>query len=181
MTALFELVPRWLLLALLGAALVLLGVQHVQISNARADAATARGDLDRYRADQAEAARTAEQAARTKETEWRTAMEKEARDGQTRIDLARGDAARARAALDGLRRQLAAVVSTDSSAAAGAEPAAPGAATNAPGDVLADMLGGGGAALVELAQFADAAHAAGLTCERSAQALTASSTPAAPP
>ncbi len=181
MTALFELVPRWLLLALLGAALVLLGVQHVQISNARADAATARGDLDRYRATQAEAARTAEQAARAKETEWRTAMEKEARDGQTRINLALGDAARARAALDGLRRQLAAVVSTDSPAATGAEPAAPGPAAGPAVDVLANMLGVGGAALVELAQFADAAHAAGLTCERSASALSSSSDSAAPP
>lgn len=171
LAAFIDLVPRWLLLVLLGAVVVLLGAQRVQVSNARTDAATARGDLDRYRTDQAEAARTAERSARTKETEWRTAMEKEARDGQTRINLALGDAARARAALDGLRRQLAAVASTDSPAATGAEPADTGPATSATGDVLADMLGGGGAALVELAQFADAAHAAGVTCERSAAAL----------
>lgn len=181
LAALLDLVPRWLLLSVLGAALLLLGVQRVQVSNARADAAMARGDLADYRATQAEAGRMAEKANRNKENEWRTAMEKEARDGQTRIDLARGDAARARAALDGLRQQLAAIGAADSPAAAGAQPADPGPAAGAAGAMLPDMLRGGGAALVELADFADAAHAAGLTCERSAAALTASSTPAAPP
>lgn len=172
MTALLEFVPRWLLLALLAAALVLVGVERTQVLKARADTAGVQRDYAAYRATQTEAGRLAERAARAQESTWRTAFEKEARDGQERIDLARRDADRAGAALDGLRRQLSAVLAAERGASGGAQPAAAGPAAGTALDLLADMLSGGGEALVEVARFADAAHAAGLTCQR-AGALTA--------
>lgn len=49
MTALLDLVPRWLLLALLAAALVLVGVERTQVLKARADTAGARQALADYR------------------------------------------------------------------------------------------------------------------------------------
>lgn len=172
MSALLDLVPRWLLLALLAAALVLVGVERTQVLKARADTTAAQRDYAAYRATQAEAGRLAERAARAQESTWRTAFEKEARDGQARINLARADADRAGAALDGLRRQLSAVLAAERGAPSGAQPTAAGPAAGTALDLLADMLSGGGAALVELAGFADAAHSAGLTCQRSAGALT---------
>lgn len=157
---------------LLVLALLVAGLERTQVLKARADTAAAKGDYAAYRANQAEAGRLAERAARAQEATWRTAFDKEARDGQERIDLARRDADRAGAALDSLRRQLSAVLAAERGAAGGAQPAAAGPAAGSALDLLADMLSGGGAALVDLARFADAAHAAGLTCQRSAEALT---------
>lgn len=172
MTALLDLVPRWLLLALLAAALVLVGLERTQVLKARADAADARQALADYRASMAEASRLAEKSNRDRESAWRAQFDKEARDGQARIDLARAGADRAGAALDGLRRQLSTVLAAQRGAAGSAKPTAAGPAAGTALDLLADMLSGGGEALVDLARFADAAHAAGLTCQRSAGALT---------
>ncbi|KTT18010.1 hypothetical protein NS331_16610 [Pseudacidovorax intermedius] len=146
-------------------------MERAQVLKARADTANAQRDYAAFRSTQAEAGRLAERAARAQEATWRTAFEKEARDGQARIDLARADADRAGAALDGLRRQLSAVLAAERGTAGGAQPAAAGPAAGSALDLLADMLSGGGTALVDLARFADAAHAAGLTCQRSVEAL----------
>ncbi|MBF5006827.1 DUF2514 family protein [Diaphorobacter caeni] len=118
----------------------------------------------------------AERAFRATESTWRTRIDKEARDGQTRIDLARRDAA---AALTERERLLAEVARYRAAARAAQHPgAAPsGPATGDALDLLADMFTRADERAGELAEFADAAHAAGLTCERSYDALTKPSQP----
>lgn len=124
--------------------------------------------------------KTAEAAAQFRATEktWQTRIEKEAQDGQARINTARRDAAGARAAADSLRADLAryraaARAATYPSAAA-AGPAAGDAL-----DLLADLFAGADEAAGELAAAADLARAAGLTCERAHDALTNPRRPAA--
>ena len=113
---------------------------------------------------------------RATETAWQTRIEKETRDGQDRIDTARRDAAGARAAADSLRADLAryraAARATAHSSAAAAGPPADTAI-----DLLAELFGGADTRAGELAEFADLAHAAGLTCERAFDALTAETKP----
>lgn len=113
----------------------------------------------------------AQAAFRATETAWRTRIDKEAKDGQDRIETARRDADGARAAADSLRAQLAryraaARTSQDSGASA------PGPSTSDALDLLADLFAGADTAAGELAQAADMAHTAGLTCERAYDALT---------
>ena len=113
---------------------------------------------------------------RATETAWQTRIEKETRDGQDRIDTARRDAAGARAAADSLRADLAryraAARATAHSSAAAAGPPADTAI-----DLLAELFGGADTRAGELAEFAYLAHAAGLTCERAFDALTAETKP----
>lgn len=118
----------------------------------------------------------AARAFRATETAWRTRIEKEASDGQTRIDLARRDAAGARTERDRLRADVARY------RAAARAASNPGSATAGPTtadalDLLADLFSRADARAGELAEFADAAHAAGLTCQRSYDALTKPSQP----
>lgn len=110
-------------------------------------------------------------AFRARETYWQTRFDKEAQDGQTRIDTARRDADGARAAADGLRADR------DRYRAAARAAAHPGAAAAGPTagdalDLLSDLFAGADAAAGELAQAADLAHAAGVTCERAYDALS---------
>ena len=118
----------------------------------------------------------AERAIRATETAWRTAIDKEAEDGQTRIDLARRDAVAARASADSLRADVARYRAAARSAT-GTSATAAGPTTSAALDLLADLFGRADEAAGELAEFADAAHAAGLTCQRSYDALTKPSQP----
>ena len=122
--------------------------------------------------------KTAEAAAqfRAAETAWQTAIDKESKDGQDRIDTARRDAATAGAE----RGRLLADVARYRAAARAAS--YPGTASAGPpaGDALdlfANLFSRADARAGELAEFADAAHAAGLTCERSYDALTKPSQP----
>ena len=110
-------------------------------------------------------------AFRATETAWRTRIEKEAEDGQTRIDLARHDADGARTERD---RLLADVARYRTAARATQHPGAPtaGPTTGDALDLFADLFSRADARAGELAEFADAAHAAGLTCERSFDALS---------
>lgn len=108
---------------------------------------------------------------RARETQWKTRFDKEAKDGQTRLEIAHRDAVGARAAADGLRAELdryraAARSAAHSSAAAVCPPAGDAI------DLLADLFARADAAAGELAQAADLAHSAGITCERAADALT---------
>lgn len=140
----------------------------------------ARIELANLKASNAEQGRLAA-LARAKETEDRRRedaarqdrQDKEAQDGQDRIDLARADADRAGAELLRLREQLAAYRGAVRGPAAPAQPTAAGPAAETALDLLADLLSGSAGALVEVARFADAAHAAGTTCERSADAMSA--------
>lgn len=118
-------------------------------------------------------AKTAAAAAEFRATEraWTTAFEKEAQDGQKRIDDARAAAARARAERDGLRADI------NSYRAAARAATHPGAADAGPAaadavDLLAELFTRADDAAGELAQAADLARAAGATCERAYDALT---------
>lgn len=112
----------------------------------------------------------ADKAFRALEAARQAQIDKEAKDGQARIDTALIDAAAARAAADGLRADR------DRYRAAARAAAHPGAAAAGPTagdalDLLSELFAGADAAAGELAQAADLAHAAGITCERSYDAL----------
>lgn len=107
---------------------------------------------------------------RQREAAWQTKFDKEARNGQTRIDAARRDTERARAERDRLRADL---DGYRTAARAAAHPGAPGAseAAAAAVDVLADLFVEADEVAGELATALDLAYAAGTTCERAAGAL----------
>ena len=141
-----------------------------QLKTDRAETAAAHAATLKAIADQTA---EAERQYRAAETAWRTQIEKEAQDGQTRIDQARADAAAAARTADGLRQQLAAYRRAAASAAEnpGTAPAGPPA-----GDaigLLAELLAESDDRAGIYAAAADAAHAAGVTCERAYDALTA--------
>ncbi|MCB0135980.1 MAG: DUF2514 family protein, partial [Caldilineaceae bacterium] len=94
------------------------------------------------------------------------AIEGVANDAQKRIDAARADARRAGAAADGLRRQLAAYLTTARAGSADASAAAAGPPAAGALDLLADLFQRADGRAGELAAFADASHAAGAACER---------------
>ena len=118
---------------------------------------------------------TAEAAKRFRaaEQQAQAAIEKEATDGQKKIDLARTDAAGARAAALSLRQQLDTYRSAATRTAAhpGAAPAGP--PTGDALDLLAHLFSSADQTAGELAEFADLAHAAGSTCERAYDAARA--------
>jgi len=154
------------------AALATAGIERTRVAGARADVATAQRALADYRAAVAESGRLAEREARTREQTWRERLEGVTRDGQLQAAADRAAADRAGAAERRVRQQLA-----DYRAAVRAAAEAPGTAGGSPPaeaalDLLADLLGGSGAALVELGRFADSAHTAGAICERADDALT---------
>lgn len=117
----------------------------------------------------AKTAKAAEQFRQT-ETGWRDAFDKEARDGRTKLDAARRDAAAAGAAADGLRAALDRFRAA-ARAAEGAGAAQRGASADATIGVLSDMLEELDRRAGIYAETADVAHAAGMTCERSFDAL----------
>lgn len=105
------------------------------------------------------------------ETARRLAAQKGATDDATKTNKALAvDAARARAAEQRVRQQLAALTANSGTS----DPAS--AAASAPAGetvtVLANMLGRCVSRARELAEYADAARTAGETCERSYEALT---------
>lgn len=110
-------------------------------------------------------------AFRATETAWRNQIDKEAEDGQARIDLARRDAAAARTERERLLAQLARYRAA-TRASEHSDTATAGPATGDALDLLADLFSRADARAGELAEFADAAHAAGLTCERGYDALS---------
>jgi len=113
----------------------------------------------------------AQAAFRQRETAWQTRFDKEASDGQTRIDAAHRDVAGARSERDGLRADLDRYRAA-ARAAADTGTATAGETTGAAIDLLAELFSRADEAAGELAQAADLAHAAGITCERAADSLT---------
>jgi len=108
-------------------------------------------------------------AFRQLETHWQKLVEKEAADGQARIDAAQLDAVAAHAAADRLREQLARYRSgaaARSAAPAGAAAAGQGQPGADPLDLLSGLLTGHTAELAAVGGYADQLRAAGLTCER---------------
>lgn len=156
----------WVLGAAFVAALATAGIERTRAAGARADAATARKDLAELRGVAAESGRLAERAARNTEQTWRSRVDGVIEDGQQQIAAARVDAERAGTAERQLRDRLTAHRAAVRAATTAAAPAGGRPPAEAALDLLADLLSGSGAALRELGQFADAAHAAGTICER---------------
>lgn len=118
----------------------------------------------------ANAARAAEAKAREIEQSRQLSIERIERESFSRNQAIQADAASARAAADSLRKHIARLAGGGS---ASSDSGAADISTTAAGTglVLADVLGRSVDRTVELAAFADAAHAAGLACERSFQAV----------
>lgn len=171
----------WLANGRLWGAAALVGVLTLSHCAAyRQGGAGARVDLAELQAAHAEQGRVAalaraqeQEQARGREAALQAQIDKEAHDGQHRVDVARADADRAGAELYRLREQLARYRAAIGGPATPAQSAAAGPPAEGALDLLADLLSGSAGALVEVARFADAAHAAGITCERSADALSA--------
>lgn len=96
-------------------------------------------------------------------------------DAKKSADNARADARASDIAADGLRKRVAELVaaSRHPAASSGGSPADSG---TDPLDLLAGLFGRTDEAAGELARYADAAHIAGLACERSYDALMKSGT-----
>lgn len=164
-------IRAWLILGAAAVVLVVAGWWHfAQVHKAEqavhAHYATVLADIS------AKTAKAAEQFRQT-ETGWRDAFDKEARDGRTKLDAARRDAAAAGAAADGLQRALdrfrAAARAAEGAGAAQRGAGEPG---GDPLDLLAKLLAGHSAELVAVAGYADELRVRGLACERAVDALT---------
>ncbi|WP_279211774.1 DUF2514 family protein [Achromobacter mucicolens] len=130
----------------------------------RAEIADIERDYAKARDDQAQATVVAIEAARTEERRRTQAVEKQRNDAQKMAAAAAGDAARARAERRGLLERVDALASS----AAGRDPAlTDGSPAGADAvDLLAYMLGRVSERAGEIAEIADRARVAGLTCER---------------
>ncbi|MNS80892.1 hypothetical protein D3C72_1145890 [compost metagenome] len=128
-------------------------------------------ELAELRADQERKVAGAVGAAR-REEQRRTAAQMEiANDALQKAEAARADARAADLVARELRARATALANAtrtagDSVAVGGGTPAA------APADLLADLFGRADARAGELAQALDASHGAGVSCERSYDALT---------
>lgn len=137
----------------------------------RGDAALARADAARAveRDEQAQAAMAAVEAARSEGARRVAAMERTRDDAQKQAASAVADAADARAEYDRMRNHANALarasVARDPSLAGGGPTGA------APVDLLAYMLGRAVDRAAALAEIADRARIAGLTCEQVYDAL----------
>ena len=124
--------------------------------------------ISEIRAANAEAARVALAQARSEEQRRQTAIEGIRRDAQEKIAAVAADAA---AADDAASRLRARVAELSRRPARCPDAADGGEATDAARDLLADMLGRLDAAAGGVAEFADRSRAAGLTCQRSYEAV----------
>lgn len=112
-------------------------------------------------------ARKAVEDARTEEQRRTKAVQEIANEAESKLEVARADAGRARVAADGLRRQLAAFTAAHRGAACpGAGTASPGPAAGAAVDLLADLFQRNTDALIEIGEYADRARIAGEACEK---------------
>jgi hypothetical protein len=159
----FRALMLWALGFGLAGALLIAGIERNRAVNARAALSEIRAELAKERAE-------GERRARDQEQTWRHRVDGVIQDGQQKIAAARADADRAGARERGVRKQL----DTFRTAvrAATAEAGSPGGSPPAEAalDLLANLLGESGSALVELGKFADGAHVAGSICERYADA-----------
>lgn len=101
------------------------------------------------------------------EARWGEKLKEATQDAETREKAATVAAGDLRAASASLRLQLAAARARSCPGGAGATVADPGTPAEAAPDLLADLQRRLDEAIQGVAGFADAAHSAGLTCERS--------------
>ena len=173
--------PAWAKLAAVGliAAAFFGAGWHLGGASGRADVATLKADhAEQGRAAARARAREQEQA-REREADLQAQIDKEAHDGQQRIDAAVATAGRAGAAEQRVRGEFAAFRAAVRRSAESAQVAAPGTPAAAAVGVHAELLGELGARTERIAGLAriyagaaDRAHAAGVTCERSADAVS---------
>lgn len=168
----FGLLPlrAWLYAGLIAALLALAGWWH--LSRVRAAERAVHAHYAVVLADISEKTAQAVTEFRATETAWRTAFDKEARDGREKIAVLRADADSARAAGDSLRaalsRRVAAAKATERAIAA---QRSTGELDPSPLDLCAGMLDRHTRELEVVGKYADELRARGSTCERSADAL----------
>jgi hypothetical protein len=150
----------------------LLAAQTVRLSREQAAHAKTVADHATYVAQLEHNAREAVQAARDEERRRTVAVQEIADDTQKKLEVAAADAVAARDAGDRLRKQIAILAAAGRRAAASKAGAAEaGAPADATADLLADVQRRLDQATDGIAEFADRAHAAGLGCQRSYDAL----------
>jgi hypothetical protein len=138
----------------------------------RAGGAADRAALNDYIAQTAQAARDGEVTQRAEELRRQAAQRRIDDEADRLLHEANAAAADAYAVADSLRRQLA--YFTDAHKTGGDTAAAQNSAAASDAlDLLAELFSRADDTAGELAQAADAAHIAGLTCERAYDALTA--------
>jgi len=165
----------WRLWALL-AATVALGAAVWRINSLEKNLAVTRAENAEFVSALNVAGASFAAAMRETEQTWAARLEKEAHDGQTRINTALADAAAAHAAA-GSMRAAADRYRAAATAAANSCPAASGQTTTDAIHLYADLFAESDARAGDLARAADLAHAAGLTCERAYDALRESPPP----
>lgn len=176
----FNLLPWWAFAAAgaVAGALLAGGVQQTRVSNAKAELAQVREQHAQAVADAALAKAAAharaleiERELTAKEQALQATIDKQAEDARHAEQTRLADRAAADAAAGRLREQLATIaraasagarVQADTSASLAIERASAADTTRVLADVLASVDARAGA----LADFADAAHAAGTSCER---------------
>lgn len=177
--ALLGRVPKWMLWALLALFLVLLVVDEVRIGVMRSSLAQARqrvaetvATLQTERSQAAQVAADTQAKYRAIEQERAQRLQEIQHAHDTRLTALRSDAARASAAADRLRAQLA-ILSARLRGQAAGDPATPGdgqAAGSDPG-MLPELFGRCVERVRLLAQHADESRSAGLQCEQTYGAL----------
>lgn len=119
----------------------------------------------------ADAALAAEAQARATEARRVEELGRIEHDAAKRTAAVQADAGRARAAADLLRQHVARLAASGGSAPGDPAAAPSGEAATGPGLVLAELFGRADDRAGELASWADAAHSAGLACERAYDAV----------
>ena len=143
-----------------------LAIQSIRLAEARLETAHAERTLHAERATAARAALTTSERYRLLEKDYRESLDKIAAVGNAGIQRAADDADRARAARDGMRRELADYLTKHRAAAQARAAAGQCTPDTGPADLLADLQRRADDRAGELAHIADTARARGLACER---------------
>lgn len=162
-----NLIPSWIWAALVAVAAVFAVKFQIDSANARADLAKAQSQSQATLAEMTQKYRAAE-------AKWGARQEEIQRGAEIKIADAKRSAAAARAAGDGLRARAAAVAQQyedPAGPATGAAVASSSSATPSAADMLADVLGKLEERTRQLAEIADERGLAGVTCERSYEAV----------
>jgi len=164
-------------MAACGALAVAVGVQSCRLSDEQREHAETREAHTQMVAAQSEAARQAEADARAEEQRRTAEVQKAADEAEKARLTAEADAAAARDAGGRLRAQLATLAARCRAGAGNPDAAKPGAPADPTERMFADVQRRLDETAERIARHADAARAAGATCERAYDSLTAKPTP----